>query len=158
MFGPIVQYLKAPQVSNPFLFLLYWLFQLPAKDIMKASCSCCDLLLYSICRQNTAEGKDHCLSVHFGFQNTYSPQRKLLSFPEQNGGMNVYDDEVLTWRNVFIASRKSSRASAILFISVRLWSSLSEMDRGVVVCSLAQVCSFLVNIAAVFQRQLSPRH
>ncbi len=114
---------------------------------MKASCSCCDLLLYSICRQNTAKEKSYCLSAHFFFQSMYSPQRKLSSFLEHNRGINGHDSRGLNLqRKCFATDCKTSHLSAIMFVFILLWSLVSEMDHGVVVCSLEEVCSFLVNM------------
>lgn len=71
---------------------------------MKASCSCRDLLLYSICRQNAAEEKSNCLSARFVFQSMYSPQRKLSPFLERNRGTNVDDSRGLNLeRRCFVA-------------------------------------------------------
>lgn len=116
---------------------------------MKASCGCCDLLLYSICRQNAAKEKTYCLSVHFVFQSMYSPQRKLSSFLEHNRGTIVHDGPGLNLeRQCFVANCKTSHLSAIMFAFRLVRSLVSEMDHRVVVCSLKEVCSFRVNMLA----------
>lgn len=45
----------------------------------------------------------------------------------------------------FVTDCKTSHLSAIMFVFTLQWSLVSEMDHGVVVCSLEEVCSFLVN-------------
>lgn len=158
--APLYIILRPPQVSNPFLFLLYWLFPPLAKDIMKASCSCCDLLLCGLCRQNTAQERSHCLSAQlfYFFPSMKSPQRKLSSFWEHNGGANVRDSRGLNLeRQCFVTGCKASHLSEMMFVFILSRSLVSEMDHGVVVSSLEEVCSFLVNMLPC-SRQLSPRH
>lgn len=126
---------------------------------MKASCSCCDLLLYSLCRQNTAKERSYCLSAHsssFFFQSMYSPQRKLSSFLEHNGGTNADSRGLNLERKCFVTDCKASHLSEIMFVFILLWSLVSEMDHGVVVCSLEEVCSFLVNMLPCSRNSCHP--
>lgn len=83
----------------------------------------------------------------FSIRAWHSPQRKLSSFLEHNWGANMHDGWGLNLeRKCFVTDSKTSRLSAIMFIFILLWSLVSEMDHRVVVCSLEEVCSFLVNM------------
>lgn len=87
------------------------------------------------------------ISAFLFFQSLYFPQRKLSSFLEHNRGTNVHDSRGLNLeRKCFVTDCKTSHLSEIMFVFILLWSLVSEMDHGVVVCSLEEVCSFLVNM------------
>lgn len=91
------------------------------------------------------------------FQSMYSPQRKLSSFLEHNGGTNVHDSRGLNLeRKCFVTDCKASHLSEIMFVFILLWSLVSEMDHGVVVCSLEEVCSFLVNMLPCSRNSCHP--
>lgn len=59
-------------------------------------------------------------------------------------------------RQCFVTGCKASRLSEMMFVFILSRSLVSEMDHGVVVSSLEEVCSFLVNMLPC-SRQLSPR-
>lgn len=110
---------------------------------MKASCGCRDPLLYSMRRQNTAKERSHCLRAPLLFLS------KKIVVPAwgHNGGANVRDSRGLNLQGkCFVTERNASHPSEIMFVFILLWSLVSEMDHGVVVCSLEEVCSSLVNM------------
>lgn len=129
---------------------------------MKASCSCCDLLLYSLCRQNTAKERSYCLSARFFFfcarsEHVFPTKKIVILFLEHNGGTNVHDSRGLNLeRKCFVTDCKASHLSGIMFVFILLWSLVSEMDHGVVVCSLEEVCSFLVNMLPCSRNSCHP--